>query len=255
MTLQRGRHGVRGALVRHERRAPRAVEREAPARRHGRVWWISWISLATSYGAIQLKTRGFKMGWMTGRAMSLVDIARHVIGCHSTQETRVHSALNDVAGKLWQALIARHVIGCHLTQESRVQSKLDDVAGNIWHALQATCSRHVLGSRLTQETRVQSALDDVAGNMCQALRHGARPAADEAALGDPAAPRAGVRRRGESGGQHAERLPRPPGRGVIEINVSTEVGSIINRNLDVNKSSQVRWPPRTMFAHMYMQLS
>jgi hypothetical protein len=42
-------------------------------------------------------------------------VARHVIGCHLTQETRIQSALG-LAG------VAGHVIGCHLTQETRVQS-------------------------------------------------------------------------------------------------------------------------------------
>jgi len=42
-------------------------------------------------------------------------------------------------------------MGRPLIQETRIQSALDDVAGS--------GSRHVIGCRLTQETRVQSALD------------------------------------------------------------------------------------------------
>jgi len=34
----------------------------------------------------------------------LADVARRVIGCHSTQETRVHSALDDVASVIRQAV-------------------------------------------------------------------------------------------------------------------------------------------------------
>ena len=57
-----------------------------------------------------------------------------------TQETRVHNALDDVAGNgqyQWAGLaeIARHVIGCHLTQDAVVQSALGDVAGNICQGL------------------------------------------------------------------------------------------------------------------------
>ena len=29
------------------------------------------------------------------------DIARHVTGCQSTQETRVHISLDDMAGNVW----------------------------------------------------------------------------------------------------------------------------------------------------------
>jgi hypothetical protein len=39
------------------------------------------------------------MGWMMWRELSrygMADIARHVIGYHSTQETRVQNALRDV---------------------------------------------------------------------------------------------------------------------------------------------------------------
>jgi len=41
---------------------------------------------------------------MTWRAMDLVDIARHVIGCLLIQETRVQCALDDVASNICQAL-------------------------------------------------------------------------------------------------------------------------------------------------------
>jgi hypothetical protein len=48
--------------------------------------------LATSYDVIYLKNRGFNFHWMTWRAMGQADIARHVKGCHSTQETWVQNA-------------------------------------------------------------------------------------------------------------------------------------------------------------------
>ena len=41
--------------------------------------------------------------------------ARHVIGYHLSQETRVHHSLDDVASDN----NARHVIGCHLTELTR----------------------------------------------------------------------------------------------------------------------------------------
>jgi hypothetical protein len=42
---------------------------------------------------------------VTRRALGLADIARHVIGCHVTRETRVQGALDDMASNLCQALI------------------------------------------------------------------------------------------------------------------------------------------------------
>jgi hypothetical protein len=53
--------------------------------------------------------------------------ARHVIGCHPTQETSVQQ----------QALVdrARHLIGCHSTQERRAHSAFDDVAITIHESL------------------------------------------------------------------------------------------------------------------------
>ena len=62
--------------------------------------------------------------------------------------------------------VARQVIGCRLTQETRVQSALDHVASIIRQALGVT------GCYLTQETRAQSALNDVARIIRQALGHG-----------------------------------------------------------------------------------
>jgi hypothetical protein len=44
------------------------------------------------------------------RVMGLADIARLVIGCHSTQETGVQMRVDDVADSLC-LYIARHVIG------------------------------------------------------------------------------------------------------------------------------------------------
>ena len=46
------------------------------------------------------------MRWMTWRAMGQADTARHVVGCRSTQDTRVQHALDDVAGNICQALPA-----------------------------------------------------------------------------------------------------------------------------------------------------
>jgi hypothetical protein len=45
--------------------------------------------------------------------------------------------VDDVASTIWQGLadIARHVIGCHLTQETRIQNVLDDVASETCQAL------------------------------------------------------------------------------------------------------------------------
>jgi hypothetical protein len=41
----------------------------------------------------------------TRRATGLAIIPRHIIRCHSTQDTRVHNALDDVASNICQALI------------------------------------------------------------------------------------------------------------------------------------------------------
>jgi len=49
---------------------------------------------------------GSKCVSMTRRAMRLVDIARHVIGCHLTQEIRVHSSCVDVASNIHPSLAA-----------------------------------------------------------------------------------------------------------------------------------------------------
>ena len=38
-----------------------------------------------------------------------MDSARHVIGCYSTRETRVHRALDDVANTIHQSLPATHI--------------------------------------------------------------------------------------------------------------------------------------------------
>jgi hypothetical protein len=66
----------------------------------------------------------------------LPDIARalHVIGCHLTRETRVHSALEKRDRQCLPGRIARHVIGSHLIREPRVRSALGDVAGNVCQA-------------------------------------------------------------------------------------------------------------------------
>ena len=47
------------------------------------------------------------MRWMTWQASGLPDIARHVIGRHSTPETRVQKALDDAASNIWRARPAR----------------------------------------------------------------------------------------------------------------------------------------------------
>ena len=69
-------------------------------------------------------------------AQGLADIARHVSGRHTIQETRVQTAFDDVTG-------------CHLIREMRIQTASDDVTD----------------CQLIQATRVLTALDDVAG--CQ----------------------------------------------------------------------------------------
>jgi hypothetical protein len=55
------------------------------------------MMLALSKDAMQLKKSGFKVRWMTWRAVGLADIARHVIDRHITQETRVQSVMDCVA--------------------------------------------------------------------------------------------------------------------------------------------------------------
>ena len=60
-----------------------------------------------------------------------MDSACRVEACHVTQETRVQSALGDVANND----DADHVIACNAAHETRVQSALDDVASNIHQAL------------------------------------------------------------------------------------------------------------------------
>jgi hypothetical protein len=62
-------------------------------------------------------------------------IARHLIGCRLTYETRAHSALDDVASNIWQAVIARHFIGCRSTDGTRVHNAWDDLVSNICQAL------------------------------------------------------------------------------------------------------------------------
>ena len=42
---------------------------------------------------------------MKWRAMGLADTARHVIGCHLTQETRFEMCVDDVADNTCQALL------------------------------------------------------------------------------------------------------------------------------------------------------
>ena len=54
------------------------------------------------------------MRWMTWRTMGVVNIARHVIGCHLTQETWIKSALDDVAGNIRQA----RPYDCHVLPSS-----------------------------------------------------------------------------------------------------------------------------------------
>jgi hypothetical protein len=54
---------------------------------------------ATSQDTVQLKTRGFKSA-LDDEAK---DIARHVIGCHSTQGTRFQRVFDDRA---WRILLA-----------------------------------------------------------------------------------------------------------------------------------------------------
>jgi hypothetical protein len=65
----------------------------------------------------------------------LPNIARHGIGCHLTQDTRVQNALGEEASYNCHTLPAtmppRHDMVCHSTQESRIQNAFgDDVASN-----------------------------------------------------------------------------------------------------------------------------
>ena len=56
-------------------------------------------------------------------------------GHHTVAPTRVQSQKKPCAVTQGPADIARHVIGCHSTQETRVQNASDDMAGNICQAL------------------------------------------------------------------------------------------------------------------------
>ena len=62
-----------------------------------------WVLLVTSYDSISLEKRGFKLRFMTWRALSM-DSARHVIGCHVTPVARVQNAFDDVASTIHQSL-------------------------------------------------------------------------------------------------------------------------------------------------------
>jgi len=80
---------------------------------------------------------------MTRRALPIsAHTARHVIGCHLTQETRVHRALDDVAITIHQS--------CHLNQEIRVHKALDDVASTIHKSLAMDSARQVIGCHFNQ---------------------------------------------------------------------------------------------------------
>ena len=59
-----------------------------------------------------------------------MDNARHVMSCHSTQETKVYLVEDDVAGIVCQA----HVMSFHLIQSTGVYNVEDDVAGIIYQA-------------------------------------------------------------------------------------------------------------------------
>jgi hypothetical protein len=71
--------------------------------------------------------------------MDLADIARRVKRCHLIQEKRVH------------------VIGCHSAQETRVQSALDDVASNICQALPRAARTRCHRRRLAPDERQRRA--------------------------------------------------------------------------------------------------
>jgi len=47
--------------------------------------------------------------------------------------------VSALSGEWGLADVARHVMGCCLNQETRVQSALDDVASNSSHAMQRAC--------------------------------------------------------------------------------------------------------------------
>jgi hypothetical protein len=65
------------------------------------------------------------------------------------------------ARRAWR--IARHVIGCHFTEETKVQNALDDEV-TLWGL--SDIARHVIGCRLTEATRAENAFGDVVGNTC-----------------------------------------------------------------------------------------
>ena len=129
-----------------------------------------------------MKKRGFEVRWMTWRAMGLAGVARHVIGYHSTQETKVQSALDDVSSNVCKALprLVRRweVIGRSVKGLKEVMAR--NVANTPPRAL-VGIARHVVGWHFIQETKVKSALDDVASSMWQAIPSPAAAAAD----GDP----------------------------------------------------------------------
>jgi hypothetical protein len=70
-------------------------------------------------------------------------------------------------------MLRRHVIGSHSTQETRIQNAFNDVASTIHRPYRpARCSRHIIGSHSTQETRIQNAFNDVASTIQRPLLGG-----------------------------------------------------------------------------------
>jgi hypothetical protein len=112
----------------------------------------------------------------TGRATAqgLMDSARCVIGCHLTQETRVHIVTDDVACTIHMSLSiilmdsARHVIGCNLITETRVHNASDDVVSTIRQSLPRVV---LLPSPALRPTTPRAAVDGAArGRAVEALR-------------------------------------------------------------------------------------
>jgi hypothetical protein len=102
--------------------------------------------------------------------------ARHVIGCRSTQETRVPTRVDDVAGTgPGRCSRQRHVSEYQTTSETRVQNALDDaecttntcwslLGFRVWQKLPTASSNAFEPSFLESKASY-----DVASNLCQTL--------------------------------------------------------------------------------------
>jgi hypothetical protein len=114
--------------------------RESAVRSFWRAKWLDMVFSSSSQSQMGLV--------LWSHATSDVSFAQGRRGyCSSTSRHRMPSdSINEcsrcVASNVCQGLagIARHVIGRHLTQETRVQTRFDDVAGIVsmtWRAISA----------------------------------------------------------------------------------------------------------------------